>query len=478
MKKFILALAILLNTVPAFAATKDVNLSPGWNVFSTPYQLSRISYSNTDWSWLFFFRMNNWSWEQIRSNINSIKPLEWYAVLNSNRGDVRMHLEFHDSSSLYSITQYLTSWWNLIWMIPIQNPIGSIWNEAISSIDFTKSQSLNNLSNKVNSSYDWNIQNANLSTPELWESYWIYMQNPWYYWWDQGTSSWNGTVNIGNPDNNSNQLLLAWSRNQSILSFRVSALNDNITLSDIRFTGTHLSSLYNIRLVDSNWNVVGTASRLSDTSWAFENLDVSSFSSVQKDTSKILFVMADVNDKTSITGLKMILKISDSHIRWSNWRIINLSWSDVVSWVHSITQTIAAINKALNPNKELTTSALRFTVTAPPSWNGVIMNSIDVSALLSGYIWNATVKVYKNLISQSTLAWAGNIWSNQKILLWGNNSTDPGNTNTFIITVEGAILNPNSSMSEWIVRLEDVVIWGISTRAYSNIAQLPISEVK
>lgn len=76
------AVVLFLSASTTFAAnsTEAVYLNPGWNVFSTPNVLSNISFAD-EWnpvsgSGIYFYTLNNGSWESVPANTGSIRPLE------------------------------------------------------------------------------------------------------------------------------------------------------------------------------------------------------------------------------------------------------------------------------------------------------------------------------------------------------------------------------------------------------------------
>jgi hypothetical protein len=81
----------------------------------------------------------------------------------------------------------------------------------------------------------------------------------------------------------------------------------------------------------------------------------------------------------------------------------------VTSNAHAIAENVAIFAKATNSSKELTTSALRFTVTASGK-NNVSLSTLSLGGKLSGYdVAGASVKVYKDSISSSNLAFQGTV---------------------------------------------------------------------
>lgn len=163
---------------------KTITLYHGRNVVSTTAILHSIEFSNW-WEWISFSKLNNWQRTTVPVTIDNIKPLEWFMVYNSNTGDINMTFNYKtDVSPTEAILQKnINFWWNLLWIVTINSPFDNIWDAAVMSVDFTNNWTINKL-NKINSNYVWNPTSSNVNNPQLWEAYWIFInQENAVYWW-------------------------------------------------------------------------------------------------------------------------------------------------------------------------------------------------------------------------------------------------------------------------------------------------------
>ena len=161
---------------------KIIKLAPGWNVVSTPWALSSITYSNGWWG-LSFFKLEGGQWQSVVWDTTNIKPLVGFLVNNSNSEEVIMSLHYSPQTPMWALlTNYVTKWWNLLWITSTTNPLP--WGPYV---DFTHNWTTN-LLNKVNDNYSTyyyeNTFNYNVSYPQIWEAYWSYINsNKYEYAW-------------------------------------------------------------------------------------------------------------------------------------------------------------------------------------------------------------------------------------------------------------------------------------------------------
>ncbi len=216
MKKIILWLFIFCFFSQAFAIDKVVVLPGGnWSTFSTPKILSSLTFDSASstllsnsWAGLFFYTLSWGTWQSVKADINTIKPLEWYMIYNSNLSDVNLNLTYKPwatpTERLFS--KNLNAWWNLVWITSLLNPLSSIWQNATMAVDFTKTWTANwqNLVIAQNSIYNWNSSLSGL-TPDFWESYAVFMSAAWIYGGTQSpvldysinyTATWQTSVNV------------------------------------------------------------------------------------------------------------------------------------------------------------------------------------------------------------------------------------------------------------------------------------------
>ncbi|EKE29673.1 MAG: hypothetical protein ACD_2C00125G0001 [uncultured bacterium (gcode 4)] len=272
-------------------------------------------------------------------------------------------------------------------------------------------------------------------------------------------------------------LFLAGSTNNKLYAVKVTAANDNVNLKTVALTGTGLGAFANFKLYDAAGALVANSSSESATAVTFDNIDATK-STVAQDKSVSYVVSADANTNTDATGIQLVL--GSAVIRGSNGLEINATTTSIASNLHAVAQNTAVIAKATNPSKELTTSALRFSVAASGK-NSVTISSLSLSSLLSGYTGSTVVSVYKDSISASNLAFTGTLGSAQTLLPTANakNTVDAGSTATYIVAIEGTIIDATAQQSSWTISLNDVVFGtAISAKNYYNVGQFPITEVK
>ncbi|MDD2916366.1 MAG: S-layer homology domain-containing protein [Candidatus Gracilibacteria bacterium] len=275
------------------------------------------------------------------------------------------------------------------------------------------------------------------------------------------------------------QLFLAGSAANKMFAFKVTAKNDNITLKDVVLTGSNLGSMSNFALRDANNTLIAYAST-SDTG-AVSFLSVpSAVTATAMDSSATFYVTADANSNTDTGAIN--LSLSGVVIKGTNGSETTVApTSTVVSKTHGIAQNTLVIAKATNSSKELTSSALRFTVTAAGK-DLVTLNSITGSVQLSAYTGATEVRVYKDTISATNLAFTGALGADK---LWSattsnaKNTVDAGTTATYIVVVENAIGDGTNGTKDWTVSLKDVKFGGtLNATNYYNVGSFPMTEVK
>jgi len=192
MKKLLFIIASWLCFLWVSFADMIMTLKPWWNVVSTPAILSWLSFSN-QWEWISFSKLSNWTWISVPATVENIKPLEWFMVYSSNANNVTMILNYKtDVTPAEAILQRsLNVWWNFLWIVTTDSPFNNIWTPATMSVDFTDDGATNNL-NKVNSNYAFNSTSSRIITPQLWEAYWIFVnqENALYWWINGGWTIW------------------------------------------------------------------------------------------------------------------------------------------------------------------------------------------------------------------------------------------------------------------------------------------------
>ena len=170
-----------------------ITLYPWWNVVSTPYILSSLSFSN-NWNWISFSKLQNWQWVDVVANTTNIKPLEWFMVYNNNSENVTLTLTRKTDVEPTAVTlqKNLNYWWDLLWITTTNSPFSNIWTPAVMSLDFTSDWTTNNRNKVIQwGNYATNHTSSNVNGLQLWEAYWIFInQQNAVYWWVNGWGNW------------------------------------------------------------------------------------------------------------------------------------------------------------------------------------------------------------------------------------------------------------------------------------------------
>ena len=278
------------------------------------------------------------------------------------------------------------------------------------------------------------------------------------------------------------QLFLSPSAAQKLVAFKMTASNDNVRLYDVSFTGTNLDGLSNFKLVNSDGTFSVAATTASASAVTFTQ--IANSPSVLKDKSDIYYVVADVNSNTSLSALNIYL--ASANIKSSNGSIVAATGGPLASNTHATSQNTMTVQKADNSSKLLTTSALRFSVTAAGK-NSVILTGLNFTNALAGYTGSMKLVVYKNSIAAGnkageTSVGAAGVTPTGVVALTANNgvnsTVDAGSTVTYIVTIEGALVNSTSNSQDWSVSLSDVYFGGFAASTYNNVGAFPITETK
>jgi hypothetical protein len=399
-------------------------------------------------------------------------------VKNTNAWDISTNLVFSNSLTPADtlFTKNLTQWWNLVWVTTTTNPLWSIGNNATMSVDFTRTSGWVNNTNSIAQSFSSTSWNANLANPELWEAYAVYMTSAWSYAWNQDivtvawTLAWSSTFVP-------RQLLLAGSRDQKLVSFKVTAANDNLLLKNLTLSGVNINTLSNIRITDSNMVVAWLASNVTSNSIYFTN---PSLTPIIMDTSATYYIIADINSSTDQSWISLTVNVAWSNLVGSNSTIVPMTGTDVTSFSHDISQNTFRIASAVNSSKALWTSAMRFTVISS-GLNKVTLNNITFANTLTGYTTGSgQIKIYRNDLL--TLVWASPLsnvtWT---VSLTANNVVDAGTMANFIVIVDNTF--PSGPTQDWSISMNSMNIntWVMVLDAASypnNVESLPLTSVK
>jgi hypothetical protein len=275
--------------------------------------------------------------------------------------------------------------------------------------------------------------------------------------------------------------ILGGSRDQKILAFRVKAENDNIKLRDLDFDGVGLDNLSNFRLLTPTGALIGATSN-NATHLAFTNMPITD--TILAGKTDTYYLVADTNTNVDGATFTTTLDASESQVKSTDGTVTALGGVDVASESHLIVENKAVVAKAANPSKALTTSALKFTVSASGK-DSATLNTLRFNNVLSGYTTSsAKIVVYKNSISAANKAGqttAGAV--SGTVVLTANNIVDTGVTTAYIVIIEGAVIDFAANGQDWNVTLSDVNFdhsagHAINVSSYLNLGDLPITEVK
>lgn len=245
-----------------------------------------------------------------------------------------------------------------------------------------------------------------------------------------------GTLAISN-DNPLAQLLLSPSLTKQIGAFKVTATNDGIRLYDVNVTGTNLDKLSNFRLTSSTGTVIATATTTTSTAVTFTQ--IANAPVIAKDTSASYYIVADVNSNTTGT-VALTITTGSTNIKGSNGTTIAIGGANVTSNTHMILENTATLAMSANAGKLLTTSALRFTVTAAGK-NSVELTGLNFNNLFAGYTTTSgQIVVYKTSIAAGNIAGSTSVGTvTGPVTLSANNVVDAGSTVEYVVALEGVI---------------------------------------
>lgn len=276
-------------------------------------------------------------------------------------------------------------------------------------------------------------------------------------------------------------LVLSPSADQKLFAFRVKALNDGVRLRDVSFTGIDLDNLNNFRLSTDGTvaNVFATATTASATAVTFTNISQANAPLIAKDATATYYVLADVNSQTN--GVDVDLSLTALSVRATNGSTVTPTFTAIASNTHTIAENSLVVAKAANGSKNLSTSALRFTVAAAGK-DSVTLDAIEFDTILAGYTGSATIEVYKNSVSAANLVDSASINignDSASLTSLANNIVDAGQTVTYIVVVTGLAVDPSSNSQDWSITLTDLGFDGLSAVAYDNVGgNLPVTESK
>lgn len=255
------------------------------------------------------------------------------------------------------------------------------------------------------------------------------------------------------------KLLLSPSTSQKVAAVKITAQNDTVRLYNVVLNVTGINAVSNVRLENASGAVLATATSINGSEVKFTNISGTPF--VAKDLSQTYYVVADINSNVS-TATDLVIGLVSANARASNGSTVGSATAGVAN-AHKVLDRAIVVAKVANDNKSLTTSALRFTVTA----KGKDANLTSIVATLNqaGYTGTLTPVIYKNTVS------AANIVA-------GATTVDARTTVTFIVAIPNAIVDSNSSSQDWNVNLSSISIDGTDVSSYTNVGDFPLTERK
>ena len=158
------------------------------------------------------------------------------------------------------------------------------------------------------------------------------------------------------------KLLLSPSTSEeAIITFRIKAIDDTVKLSDVAFTGTNITNLTNIKLVDSSNKFVAAPTSITSTGLVFSNISTSVSPAVVKDNYATYSIVADVKSYT--TGI-LNLNLESASIRSSNSDLVTATQEASTATVSHILAESSFVISAAGTAKSFASNVLSFKVNA------------------------------------------------------------------------------------------------------------------
>ncbi len=282
-----------------------------------------------------------------------------------------------------------------------------------------------------------------------------------------------GTLAASN-NNPLSTLLLSPSTAQKIVAFKLSASNDGVRLYDVALTGS-VAGLSNFKITNESGDVIATATTVNGTTGVVFS-QINNAPVVAKDTSANYYVVADVNSSTNGGPVFLNVLTAWTNIKGSNGTTLAIGGANVAGRSHAISENTVTLAMASNPNKSLTTSALKFTATAAGK-TSVTLTGLAFNNTLAGYTGPMTLIVYKDSIASANIAGTG-AYTGGIIALNANNVIDANSTVNYIVVIDGAVVNPSSYTTDRNVSLTNAYFLGLAGATYNNVGALPFTSTK
>lgn len=262
-----------------------------------------------------------------------------------------------------------------------------------------------------------------------------------------------GTLSVSDS-NPKASLLLAGSKDQKVLAFRLKAENDTVKFRDLVFTGTNLSNLSNFRLLTPTNSYVASTSN-SGTAVEFTNLSLND--GVAMDKTETYYLVADMNTNVNDT---FAVTLSGAKVKGTNGTVVDAIGGSITSNTHLVVENSLVVSKDTNTNKSRQ-NAMIVSITASGKDSVVLSGSIFTAAIVDavGYTSTGTVKMYKDSVAPSN-----------EVTVSANNTIDAGSTVKFVLEISGAVLDNTFTGTPSIqIELSDLQTSNIaSVKAYDN----------
>jgi hypothetical protein len=259
------------------------------------------------------------------------------------------------------------------------------------------------------------------------------------------------------------KLLLSPSTNEKLAAIKLSPTNDRVRLYNVALGISGANHAANYRLVNMSGTTIATATSIVGETVTFSNMANTPF--VEKDLSASYYLIADINSNIS-TAADLVVNLVSADGRASNGTTVGSATAGAAN-AHKIFDKSVVITKELNPNKSITTSALRFKVNA--IGKDVELNNIDLALSTAGYTAGSTdladIKVYKNSVAMANE-------------VTRPTTVDAGTEVTFIVTVPTALVDGGSSSQDWNIALNGIEVNGLDVSPFYNVGEFPMTERK
>lgn len=418
----------------AWISSLQITLNQWWNVVSTPAILSSITFSN-GWNWISFSKLESWEWISVPATTTNIKPLEWYMVYNSNNSQVTMTFLYKTwvTPTESVLQKNLNFWWNLLWIVTTASPFYNIW-WATMSVDFTNNWTINN-KNIINNSYTRNTTSTNIINPEIWEAYWIFInQENAVYWWINNWWVAIPNANVNCDDAGVIMTCSLWMDNCPVECWYVIFHNNNNGIPRTILRWTHDV------VILSWWYIRSKQSIQTSFNITANNLWIESMKLIVNNTEEYIWVRSEIWNKADFrfnnvsfqpnSTFYFMVDIADDYNLY--WSTISFTWGDDIltegeysegSWLlndDEIMQYIEFVDLEIMPvTLSITRKFIDFN-----DWYATrtfyINNHIENYEVLTANYWASEIwfqSVWNTQINSIYIEWTEYNWNNIKFII-------------------------------------------------------------